>query len=752
MGRLRTDAISLLIIALVVVGTYIRLFWPLSHVIVTPDYSRSDAWHFSMATKYLLWDGLQAGSLPFWVAEIGGGFPLHAEGQTGMFFLPNLILYSLFDFPTAYNMSLVLSFLLLGWGTYLFLRMVSLSAAASLFGALAFALSGITVVQIPHITLIQGFTLMPIMGAIALRMIRQKSLGSFLLFSFIGSQQVFAGFPQATFITMLLCALLCVLFGTSLRDRIKNLTRFVLGCIGILLLSAVQIIPSYEFLTYSLYPKGFTPDIASYYSYPVKHLLTILAPFALGNPGVASYPHFRQFGGSIFWENTAHLGFAPPLLACGMLFIWTRMKKQKKSLVVFIVCLLTLSFLLMLGSHSPLYVLYAFWPLNLFRVPSRFIWTFMFATLLAAAYTYDCIWRAKNRHVLLHIALSLLTILNTALLIRTWYGYYPLEVSSSWFAPPLSLGAITDGGRIFTVGSEAVYYKEFIGRGWKDMTLYNFLRNDLAANSNVYWHVSQQGVYAGRFLRRQTLLDNLLSESIEQTQREATLSAFAKKMLDMQNVTRVIAVGTLHQNNLEEVKKISQGSVAITVYKNPGSVGRAYLASDIIRATTVSQALQAMQRDDFIPGKHIIVEEDFPEINALDTSGTIDYLAVTNSKVSLLVKGVREGAVLTLTDTYYPGWIASIDNTPVRIYPANIRHRAIIVPAGNHTVTFTYNPASIRYGGWVSAGTHGVIGLLAVLPWFSAALPTVKKTLASVPHRADNRGRLRLRNTKSSRH
>src|SRR5207245_7327645 len=55
-------------------------------------------------------------------------------------------------------------------------------------------------------------------------------------------------------------------------------------------------------------------------------------------------------------------------------------------------------------------------------------------------------------------------------------------------------------------------------------------------------------------------------------------------------------------------------------------------------------------------------------------------------------------AVLVTSDQYFPGWDATVDGHSTPIRPANVAMRAIAVPAGDHTVVFTYEPSQFRYG------------------------------------------------------
>ena len=67
-----------------------------------------------------------------------------------------------------------------------------------------------------------------------------------------------------------------------------------------------------------------------------------------------------------------------------------------------------------------------------------------------------------------------------------------------------------------------------------------------------------------------------------------------------------------------------------------------------------------------------------------------------------------------LLDSYSPGWRATVDDQPAPIYPANHAFRAVIVPAGKHSVTFTYAPPLLWIGAWISLGTLVVVATLLV--------------------------------------
>ena len=67
--------------------------------------------------------------------------------------------------------------------------------------------------------------------------------------------------------------------------------------------------------------------------------------------------------------------------------------------------------------------------------------------------------------------------------------------------------------------------------------------------------------------------------------------------------------------------------------------------------------------------------------------------------------------ILFLSDTYYPGWKAYVDNKETRIYRADYAFRAIFIPSGKHTIIFFYNPKSFYIGTSVTLATIMVIML-----------------------------------------
>jgi hypothetical protein len=100
-------------------------------------------------------------------------------------------------------------------------------------------------------------------------------------------------------------------------------------------------------------------------------------------------------------------------------------------------------------------------------------------------------------------------------------------------------------------------------------------------------------------------------------------------------------------------------------------------------------------------------------------SGSSEAVAVITyqpQRVELRATLEQPGLVI-LADAYYPGWHLAIDGRPAPIFRANRMMRGAAVPAGQHTVVYTYDPVSFRAGGILSLG--GLIVVLG-LAWSTA--------------------------------
>ena len=151
----------------------------------------------------------------------------------------------------------------------------------------------------------------------------------------------------------------------------------------------------------------------------------------------------------------------------------------------------------------------------------------------------------------------------------------------------------------------------------------------------------------------------------------------------------------------------------VKIYRTLDGLPRAYLAHDVVGAADVDEAVAALPAVlAAAPGSTVVVE-GLPSVDGQPApDDRAEIVAYAPERVVVETKSVAP-AVLVLSDTYYPGWTATVDGVAAPIYPANGLLRAVPVPAGAHTVIFSFEPTGWRWG--LALAVLGLLGCGVVL-------------------------------------
>lgn len=102
----------------------------------------------------------------------------------------------------------------------------------------------------------------------------------------------------------------------------------------------------------------------------------------------------------------------------------------------------------------------------------------------------------------------------------------------------------------------------------------------------------------------------------------------------------------------------------------------------------------------------VILEKKPAELNSyneyinLSKPSTDSFASITSYKPQEIIIHAKSNAaqMLFLSDNYYPGWKAYIDNKETKIYRANYTFRSVYLPKGKHAVILKYDPMSFKIG------------------------------------------------------
>lgn len=177
----------------------------------------------------------------------------------------------------------------------------------------------------------------------------------------------------------------------------------------------------------------------------------------------------------------------------------------------------------------------------------------------------------------------------------------------------------------------------------------------------------------------------------------------------------------------------------LSVYENPGYLGRAFLSGNCMAIPDGPVLNSVLLIKKWDPEQFVFLPESPPDlpcvaVNDRDSSSFMvpdasfekgeGAVRITQGKSAegennlapgeyrLQVDSARK-QFLVLSDSFYPGWEASVDGQQVTIHRANQAFRAIVMPAGKHEVEFRYRPKSFLYGAWIS-GVTLIAGIIFV--------------------------------------
>lgn len=187
-------------------------------------------------------------------------------------------------------------------------------------------------------------------------------------------------------------------------------------------------------------------------------------------------------------------------------------------------------------------------------------------------------------------------------------------------------------------------------------------------------------------------------------------------VMDMLN-TRYITLN--REIPLQGFKKVYSGKDGI-VLENERVLPKAFYVDSLVYANSAQQALDDI-KSPFDPHKYAVVEGAQNLKDNVDSTATVSVTTYRPRKIEL--KTTRKTAgFLVLSEIYYPaGWKAFIDGKHVPIIKTNYVLRGLSVPAGNHTITLTFNPSTYTIGttvAWIATILIYLIGIIGVVQYY----------------------------------
>jgi hypothetical protein len=225
----------------------------------------------------------------------------------------------------------------------------------------------------------------------------------------------------------------------------------------------------------------------------------------------------------------------------------------------------------------------------------------------------------------------------------------------------------------------------FVDRRFHPNERYLFLDNE-----NTAYHIADISAF-----------ESLLPRSFYLKVRElVTDSSAPSPLLALLDVKYIVTGQSAHLPREAFRLVDSQG---FKLWENHTVARRSWLSFSTIESPNDSVSLQQLENPSFNPTRVIIAQADGAMSLKAPVDSSSKTLLVTNDPEKIVLNSSSKSpAYLVLSDTYYPGWEATVDGKDVPIYRANYAMRAVFLEPGTHTVTYEFRPLSFRIGLWIS--------------------------------------------------
>lgn len=695
------------------------------------------------------YENLRSGSLPFWNPYNFAGTP-HLANWAGAVFYPLNLTFFLFSKVWSFIFLKLSAIFLPGFFTYLYLRALTLDKKSSFFGAAAFAFSATLLIWEAEIwQSVHTVLWLPLVLVALEKIVKTKKIVWVILGALALAFSVMAGYTQTTIYVYLFSLTYALFRGRGWKTFSLIIGTFILS----LAFSAIHTIPAIEFFLLSPRREISLLDVNLSFLLPLRHIVTFFVPDVFGSMATGNW--FIRRPGQ-YYESMIYIGVVPLAISSFAFFL-----KKFRGYVLFFSIWAILALSLVFDLPTSRLVYYTHVPFLSTAIAIRIIFLVAFSVSVLSAFglswwiesgqkekrklilgllpliaIYGVIgfwllgsfvqkstsvefptgwWIVSLRNFILpggifittvillfigfkqvlkkyfYFLLVLLLIIHSFIFAQKYFSFtdqqflYPDHPMLKYLQENLGQARFWGYGRGVLENNFATVYNLYSPEGYDPVNIKSY--NELLSSANT-------GDFRGIASRSDALIPRTdISPLVDDNQ-------FRLRLLDLLGVKFVVYKGEVDLEN-ERFKPVWQEN-GFTIFENKNSFERAFLAPEVIYADSREEAIKMMYDPSIDLSRKVVLEEKItlPKLEIIPT-GLAKIVEYSPNKV--VIKSTSNSPqFLVLSDVYYPGWKASINGTPTKIYQADYAFRAVLIPEGENEVVFTYRPTSLLLGILVS--------------------------------------------------
>ncbi len=680
------------------------------------------------------------GVIPFWNPFSFGGTPHLANYQSASLSPFNILFFLPLDFIDVWSFLVLLQPLLAGVCMFQLCRKLKVSNPGSILSSYSFMFCGFLVTWMGYATLGYAILFLPLAYYSILQYVSSRSHRWLVVLAFTFPFSFFSGHFQMS-IYFSLGVFSFIFYNLLFSNERKLFATALLFSIFGIFLTMPQVLPSIEF--YLLSPRSNL--FQKIEAIPWNYLPTLLSPDFYGNPVTRNdwFGHYAEWSG--------FPGLIAFVFALGAIIL----KRSRNSL--FFIGLASAS--LLLAYDTPLLTLLV----NL-KIPvlstsaaSRIIVLFSFSIAVLSGIGFDeilsCVKNDKKK-VLMWLGISAIPVFIVALLpflnllesqnnhiaqkniilpviffviiscavfVLLFFKYKyakqffiifvllvgafeMLRFASKWqsFAPkkeaylPVPISKFYDQQNNFdrliglSGGEDAVYYRMPILSGYDPLY-------------SVEYGKFVQYVGSGSYKNPERSVVNFPLDGRYTPQ--------ALNFLGVKFIVRKDSDGEMvwafpfRKYSPEQFTKIYDDA-SYDIFLNKNSFNRAFLVSNVKRVD--EKVKDNAKLFDYDLSKTAIVYDDVRGLSN-KVSGSVKILKYTSNRIELEAQTTGVG-FLVMTDNFYPGWKAFVNDKEVKVYKTDYTFRGIVIPAGKSSITFSFVPQTFLIGTYLFL--TGIMGMV----------------------------------------
>jgi len=679
--------------------------------------------------------------IPLWNPYSFSGTPHLANYQSGVFSITNLGFFVM-PFVDWWTMSVIFQPLFAGFFMYFFMSTQLKKKETGLISSLSFMFCGFITSWMGYATLGYAILFLPLSLFFIELYLKHKKNYYLAFLTLTVPLSFFSGHFQIS-IYFLATILAYILFKFIVEKNIKCFILLNTSILAGIFLSMPQLLPTFELYSQSV--RG--TIVQKIEAIPWVYLPTLFAPDYYGNPVTrnAWLGHYAEWNG--------YIGII------GLFFTFFAFTRKKSSLLFFT----TVGVLsLFLSYDTPLLDLFIFLkvPVLSTSAASRIIVLFSFSAAVLSGFGLEYFFEDVYKHKIKRIGVI--------------YGIYFLLFALLWLIPVLHIGLTDNYSdiaksnlklptvliisftgltaalfllnkklniKIFLFILVAVSSFEMLRFSMKwlpydpkslvypsvpvtsyfgKISGYNRVFGGFGAEDSVFYRLPGIEGYDALYINRYgQFIKYILEGKLANSERSGVVfpkqsdySLGAANFLGVRYIVHKISDG---QNVWEfPFWKYDPKSIilrfddkAYQVLENTNAFPRAFLVKNLIVERSDKKILSKMFSTQTNLKDTAIIEE--PVLTATNNGGSAEIKVYTPNRIEIETV-TSSSSFLVLTDSYYPGWEATVDGRDVHIFRTDYAFRGIEVSKGKHLVVFRYFPQSFRNGLYIA-----IIGLTGVI-------------------------------------